>query len=41
MFTQIYECDDEPKKGALAWLGDYLRKMREAGVNIRVANLSS
>ncbi|MGW3810187.1 hypothetical protein [Micromonospora sp. NPDC005113] len=37
----IYEYDDDPQKAAMAWLDDYLRKIREAGVDIRVATMPS
>jgi hypothetical protein len=37
----IYEYNDDPRKAALAWLDDFLRKIRDAGVGIRVANLPS
>ncbi|MBM0274033.1 hypothetical protein [Micromonospora tarensis] len=37
----IYEYDDDPQRAALAWLDEYLRSLREAGVDIRVATLPS
>jgi type VI protein secretion system component VasF len=37
----IYEYNDDLRKAALAWLDDFLRKIRDAGVGIRVANLPS
>ncbi|MET7949002.1 hypothetical protein ACGFIE_00305 [Micromonospora sp. NPDC049275] len=37
----IYEYDDDPQKAALTWIEEYHQKFREAGVDIRVATLSS